>query len=105
MIIHYSMLSIMINDYYNMLTDYDYCLLLHNVMVLPLATRSKKSPLQAIKDNYTISDDDDDDVDNNDQVANDDEDFKSTCNTTNTFRRSTRSSSLSKIKPENDKLL
>ena len=50
-----------------------------------------KSPLQVIKDNYTISDDDDD--------------FETITDTAKTFRRSTRSSSIARIKPEDDKLL
>lgn len=74
-------------------------------------------PLQAIKDNYTISDDDDDDVnkdddddvnkDDNDDVnkVDDDDDFDLTTNTTKIFRRSTRSSSVARVKPKDDKLL
>ena len=66
----------------------------------------KSPPLQAIKDNYTISDDDDDDDDGDHKVNDDgDDDFESIINTAKTFRRSTRSSSVSRVKPEDDKLL
>ena len=80
------------------------------VPIITTATRSKSSvtspPLQAIKDNYTISDDDDDDGDDKVDVDDDDDDFESTITaSTRTFRRSTRSSSVARIKPEDDKLL
>ena len=61
-------------------------------------------PLQAIKDTYIISDDDNDDNGDH-KVDDDDEDSESIIHTAKTFRRSTRSSSVTRIKPEDDKLL
>ena len=63
-----------------------------------------KSLLQVIKDNYTISDDDDDSGDHK-ADNDDDDDFETITDTAKTFRRSTRSSSIARIKPEDDKLL
>ena len=79
------------------------------ISTITIATRSKavmkSPPLQAIKDNYTISDDEDDETGDHKVDDDGDDDFESIIHTAKTFRRSTRSSSVTRIKPEDDKLL